>query len=152
MLSINTLAPDFSLIDKDGVSHKLSDFLGKKVILYFYPKDNTSGCTKQALNYKDLFNDIIDKNAVIIGISKDSKKSHMNFVSKYDLPFILLSDENLEAIKAYDVWHEKKLYGRTYMGVVRTTYIIDEKGYIISAEENVKPDDDAKNSLCILNK
>lgn len=152
MLSINTLAPDFSLIDKDGSSHKLSDYLGKKVILYFYPKDNTSGCTKQALNYKDLFNDIIDKNAVIIGISKDSKKSHMNFVSKYDLLFILLSDENLEAIKAYDVWHEKKLYGRTYMGVVRTTYIIDEKGYIISAEENVKPDDDAKNSLCILNK
>lgn len=152
MLSINSLAPDFSLIDKDGVCHKLSDYLGKKVILYFYPKDNTSGCTKQALNYKDLFNDIIDKNAVIIGISKDSKKSHMNFVSKYELPFILLSDENLEAIKAYDVWHEKKLYGRAYMGVVRTTYIIDEKGYIISAEENVKPDDDAKNSLCILNK
>ena len=152
MLSINSLAPDFSLIDKDGCSHKLSDYLRKKVILYFYPKDNTSGCTKQALNYKDLFNDIIDKNAVIIGISKDSKKSHMNFASKYELPFILLSDENLEAIKAYDVWHEKKLYGRTYMGVVRTTYIIDEKGYIISAEENVKPDDDAKNSLCILNK
>lgn len=152
MLSINSLAPDFSLIDKDGCSHKLSNYLGKKVILYFYPKDNTSGCTKQALNYKDLFNDIIDKNAVIIGISKDSKKSHMNFASKYELPFILLSDENLEAIKAYDVWHEKKLYGRTYMGVVRTTYIIDEKGYIISAEENVKPDDDAKNSLCILNK
>lgn len=152
MLSINSLAPDFSLIDKDGCSHKLSDYLGKKVILYFYPKDNTSGCTKQALNYKDLFNDIIDKNGIIIGISKDSKKSHMNFASKYELPFILLSDENLEAIKAYDVWHEKKLYGRTYMGVVRTTYIIDEKGYIISAEENVKPDDDAKNSLCILNK
>lgn len=152
MLSINSLAPDFSLIDKDGCSHKLSDYLGKKVILYFYPKDNTSGCTKQALNYKDLFNDIIDKNGIIIGISKDSKKSHMNFASKYELPFILLSDENLEVIKAYDVWHEKKLYGRTYMGVVRTTYIIDEKGYIISAEENVKPDGDAKNSLCILNK
>ena len=152
MLKVNTLAPDFSLKDKDGVYHKLSQYLGKKVILYFYPKDNTSGCTKQALNYKDLYEAINNQNAVIIGISKDSVKSHMNFVLKYDLPFILLSDEDLYVIKAYDVWHEKKLYGKAYMGIVRTTYIIDEKGLIINAEENVKPDEDAKNSLCVLNK
>lgn len=150
MLQVNSKAIDFNLPDQNGVMHSLSEYLGKKVVLYFYPKDNTSGCTKEALMYKELSNDFNNNNSVIIGISKDSQKSHYNFASKYELPFILLADESLEVIKAYDVWHEKKLYGKSYMGIVRTTYVIDENGIIMSAEEKVKPENDAHNSLCVV--
>lgn len=150
MLEVGTKAPLFSLPDKDNKIVNLSDFLGKKVILYFYPKDNTPGCTKQAKEYKEHYDSFIEKDAVVIGISKDSVKSHLKFATKYELPFILLSDTELEVVNAYDVWKEKKLYGITYMGVVRTTYLIDEQGIIIRAEENVKPDKDATNMVCSL--
>ena len=150
MLEIGTKAPNFTLPNHDGKLISLSEFRGQKVVLYFYPKDNTPGCTKQAITYKEHFDSFTLKNAVVIGISKDSVKSHFNFVSKYDLPFILLSDESLETIKQYDVWKEKKLYGKAYMGVVRTTYLIDEKGIIIKADEFVKPDQDALNMTCSL--
>lgn len=150
MLEIGTKAPLFSLPDKDNKIVNLSDFLGKKVILYFYPKDNTPGCTKQAKEYKEYYHSFIENDTVVIGISKDSVKSHLKFATKYELPFILLSDTELEVVNAYDVWKEKKLYGISYMGVVRTTYLIDEKGIIIRAEENVKPDKDAYNMVCSL--
>ena len=150
MLEIGTKAPNFTLPNKDGEDISLSNFKGKKVILYFYPKDNTPGCTKQANTYKEHFDSFVQKDAIIIGISKDSVKSHLNFATKYDLPFILLSDEDLDAIKKYDVWKEKKLYGKAYMGVVRTTYLINEEGIIVKAMENVKPDQDALNMVCSL--
>lgn len=137
MLKINTKAPSFKLQDQNGEYHKLSDYKGKKVILYFYPKDMTSGCTKQACNFRDLYPDFIEKGAVVLGVSKDSVSSHKKFEEKYGLPFTLLSDESLYTIKAYDVWKEKTLYGKKYMGVVRTTYLIDEKGKIIKAFEKV---------------
>ncbi len=152
MLEKGIKAPNFKLKDKDGNEVSLEDFLGKKVIVYFYPKDNTSGCTKEALNYKENYNKFIGENAVVIGISKDSQKSHEKFIEKYQLPFILLSDESLETIKAYDVWHEKKLYGKPYMGVVRTTYIIDEKGYIIDSDNKVNASTNAEDVLCTLKK
>ncbi len=138
MLNIGDKAPEFRLPDKDGNMISLKDFAGKKVVLYFYPKDNTSGCTKQACGFRDNYDSFGEKNAVIIGISKDSVKSHTNFASKHDLPFILLSDTELEAIKAYGVWQEKKLYGKTSMGVVRTTFVIDEEGNIEKIYEKVK--------------
>lgn len=150
MLEVNSKAINFVLPDEKGKLHELKDYFGKKIILYFYPKDNTSGCTTQALLYKKLYDEIKDNNGIVIGISKDSEKSHQKFIDKYELPFILLSDESLETIKAYDVWHEKKLYGKTHMGVVRTTYVIDEKGIIIKATSNVKPNEDAENSLCAI--
>lgn len=152
MLQINTQAPNFTLPDSSNVQHSLSDYLGKKVVLYFYPKDNTGGCSKQALNYKEMLPQIIDNNAIVIGISKDSPSSHQKFETKYDLPQLLLSDESLEVIKQYDVWHEKKLYGKPYMGVVRTTYVIDEKGVIIFANDTVKASTDACDILSIINK
>ena len=148
MLEINSKAPDFSLPDENGTIHKLSDYLGKKVVLYFYPKDNTSGCTMQALEFKRLFDDFNNANTIIIGISKDSIKSHLNFKTKYELPFIILSDPNLEAINAYNVYEEKSMYGRKYMGVVRTTFVIDEEGIIISKEEKVNA---KENPYCTLN-
>ena len=141
MLSKGMQAPDFCLFNQDQEKISLSDFKGKKVVLYFYAKDNTPGCTNQALGFKELYEEI-GKYAVLIGISKDSVKAHENFKNKYELPFMLLSDPNLEAIQAYDVWHEKKLYGKVSMGVVRTTYIIDENGEIecvmpkLKAKEN----------------
>lgn len=150
MLNENTKAIEFSLPDKDGKMISLSSFRGKKVILYFYPKDNTPGCTKQALSYKEKFEEFIDKNTVIIGVSKDSVSSHKKFVEKYELPFILLSDTTVEVIKAYDVWKEKKFMGKRYMGVVRSTYLIDESGMIIHAFENVSPDKDAQNMSCLI--
>ena len=125
-------------------------FKGKKVILYFYPKDNTSGCSSQAINFKNIYDKLIELNVILIGISKDSIKSHQNFISKYQLPFILLSDSTLQVIKDYDVWYEKKLYGKTYMGTVRTTYIIDESGYIIYAKENVNPSQNPNDVLNFL--
>lgn len=140
MLEVGSLAPDFSLPDENGKMHKLSDYRGQKVILYFYPKDNTAGCTKQACGFKDRYPLIQEKGAVVLGISKDSARAHKNFKTKYDLPFTLLSDPEHQVIEMYDVWKEKKNYGRVYMGIVRSTYLIDEKGIIVKALEKVKPD------------
>ena len=150
MLQEGSVAPTFALPDKDGNIVKLEDFKGQKVVLYFYPKDNTSGCTKQAIAFRDNFAEFKRNNIVVIGVSKDSEKSHQNFSAKYDLPFILLADTELTAIKAYDVWHEKTLYGKKYMGVVRATYIIDEKGTIIKVFEKAKPDTNASDILQFL--
>ena len=142
MLEVGVKAPDFSLPDQDGNMHSLSDYAGKKVILYFYPKDNTPGCTKQACGFSELYPQFSEKDAVILGVSKDSVASHKKFQEKFNLSFTLLSDTELTAIQAYDVWQEKKNYGKVSMGVVRTTYLIDEKGYIekvfkkVKAEEN----------------
>ena len=150
MLEIGTKAPEFTLNDKDGNAVSLADFKGKKVVLYFYPKDNTPGCTKQACAFAANFEKFKEIDAVIIGISKDSVASHLKFAQKYDLPFILLADTDLVAIKAYDVWQEKKLYGKTSMGVVRTTYIIDENGCIEKVMPKVKPDTNAAEILAYL--
>ena len=140
MLEVGVKAPEFKLQDKDGNFVSLSDFKNKKVVLYFYPRDNTPGCTKQACSFRDNYDAFKSKDVVVIGISKDSTKSHEKFVQKNDLPFILLSDPDLEAIKSYDVWQEKKLYGKVSMGVVRTTYIIDENGIIEKVYDKVKAD------------
>ena len=138
MLEIGTKAPAFSLPDQNGDMHTLEDYKGKKVILYFYPKDSTAGCTKQACGFAELYPEFTEKDAVILGVSKDSVKSHKNFETKYQLPFTLLSDPELSCIPAYDVWKEKKNYGKVSMGVVRTTYLIDEDGIIIKAFNKVK--------------
>ena len=143
-------APTFTLVDKNGKVVSLSDFLGKKVVLYFYPKDNTPGCTRQACAFAVAYSEFEKKNAVVIGISKDSVSSHEKFAGKYNLPFILLSDPKLQAIQAYGVWQEKKLYRKTSMGVVRTTFIIDEQGKIIKVMPKVKPDTNAAEVLKIL--
>ena len=137
MLEINTKAPDFTLPDQNGEMRSLSDYKGQKVILYFYPKDMTSGCTKQACSFGDLYPQFREKGAVVLGISKDSVASHKKFEEKFGLPFTLLSDTEKTVIQAYDVWKEKKLYGKVSMGVVRTTYLIDEDGIIIKAFEKV---------------
>lgn len=147
MLEIGTKAPDFTLPDKDGNEVTLSSFLGKKVVLYFYPKDNTPGCTRQACAFAGAYEGFKAKNVVVIGVSKDSTASHQKFADKYNLPFILLSDKDIEVIKAYDVWKEKKLYGKSALGVIRSTYIIDEKGNIEKAMEKVKPDTNAAEIL-----
>ena len=144
MLKLGTKAPNFKLEDQKGDVHQLSDYLGKKVILYFYPKDNTSGCKKQACGFAQVYPDILEKNAVILGVSKDSVKSHKKFQEKYNLPFTLLADPDHEVIEAYDVWKEKKMYGKTYMGIVRSTYLINEEGIIEKALEKVKPADNPK--------
>lgn len=138
MLEKGTKAPEFSLPDQNGTMHSLKDYKGKKVILYFYPKDNTPGCTKQACGFGDLHPQFAEKGAVIIGVSKDSVASHKRFEEKYGLPFTLLSDTELNCIKAYDVWQEKKNYGKVSMGVVRTTYLIDENGIITKVFGKVK--------------
>lgn len=140
MLEIGVKAPEFKLRDKDGNLVSLSDFKNKKVVLYFYPKDSTPGCTKQACSFRDNYENFKSEDVVVIGISKDSAKSHERFAQKNELPFILLSDPELETIKAYDVWKEKKLYGKIGFGVVRTTYIIDENGFIEKVYDKVKPD------------
>ena len=147
MLEIGTKAPAFTLPDKDGNMVSLTDFVGKKVVLYFYPKDNTPGCTKQACAFAGAYEGFRSKDIAVIGISKDSTASHQRFVEKYDLPFILLSDPDRQAIEGFDVWKEKKLYGKVSMGVVRTTYVIDEEGTIIWAKEKVKPDTNAAEIL-----
>ncbi|EHL15682.1 hypothetical protein HMPREF9630_02034 [Peptoanaerobacter stomatis] len=147
MLEIGTKAPEFELQDQNGDLHKLSDYLGKKVVLYFYPKDNTPGCTKQACGFSEMYPQFIEKNAVVIGVSKDSVKSHKKFEENHNLGFTLLSDEQLDTIKAYDVWKEKKNYGRTYMGIERTTYLIDEKGIIIKSFGKVKAADNPSQML-----
>lgn len=150
MLEIGNKAPVFTLPDKDGNLVSLSDFLGKKVVLYFYPKDNTPGCTRQACAFaaeNDAFKSI---DAVVIGISKDSVTSHFKFAQKYDLPFVLLSDPDLMAIQAYGVWQEKKLYGKVSMGVVRSTFLIDEQGNLEKIMTKVKPDTNAAEILSYL--
>lgn len=138
MLEKGTKAPEFSLPDENGEIRSLADYKGKKLILYFYPKDNTPGCTKQACGFAELYPQFNKKGVEVIGISKDSVASHKKFKDKYSLPFTILSDTELETIKAYDVWKEKKLYGKTSMGIVRTTYLIDEQGIIIEAMDKVK--------------
>lgn len=151
MLEVGTKAPEFTLMDKQGKSVSLSDFLGKKVVLYFYPRDNTPGCTRQACAFAANHGDFEQKNTVVIGVSKDSAASHLKFAQKYDLPFVLLSDPELQVIQAYGVWQEKKLYGKVSMGVVRSTYLIDEKGYIEKVMPKVKPDTNAGEILAYLN-
>jgi len=138
MLEVGTKAPEFTLPDQNGEMHSLSDYRGQKVVLYFYPKDSTPGCTKQACNFGELLPQFREKGAVVIGVSKDSVASHKKFEEKYGLPFTLLSDVERMVIEAYDVWKEKKNYGKVSMGVVRTTYLIDEEGIIIKAIGNVK--------------
>ena len=147
MLEVGTKAPDFTLPDQNGNMHSLSEYRGKKVILYFYPKDNTPGCTKQACGFAERYPKFTDKGAVVLGISKDSVASHKKFEEKYELPFTILSDPELVAIQAYDVWQEKKNYGKTYMGVVRTTYLIDEEGKIAKAFDKVKAADNPEQML-----
>ena len=147
MLEVGTKAPDFTLPDQNGDLHSLSEYKGKKIILYFYPKDNTAGCTKQACGFAERYPQFIEKGAVVLGISKDSVASHKKFEEKYGLPFTILSDPELVAIQAYDVWQEKKNYGKTYMGVVRSTYLIDENGKIVKAFEKVKAADNPEQML-----
>lgn len=147
MLEIGTKAPAFTLPDQNGELHSLADYEGKKVVLYFYPKDNTAGCTKQACGFGDLYPQFLEKGAVVIGVSKDSVASHKKFEEKYGLPFTLLSDTEKEVIQAYDVWKEKKNYGKVSMGVVRTTYLINEKGVIVKAYDKVKAADNPAQML-----
>ena len=147
MLDIGKIAPDFTLPDKDGVERKLSDFRGKKVVIYFYSKDNTAGCTRQAQAFAALYEQFSAVGAEVIGISKDSAASHLRFAEKHSLPFVLLSDPEHQAIEAYGVWQEKKLYGKVSMGVVRTTFIIDENGVIEKIMPKVKPDTNAADVL-----
>ena len=143
MLEIGMKAPEFTLSDKDGNTVSLSDYLGRKVVVYFYAKDNTPGCTRQACAFGESYEAFQAKNTVVIGISKDSAASHLRFAEKYHLPFILLSDPELQAIQAYGVWQEKKLYGKVSMGVGRSTYLIDERGMIEKVMPKVKPDTNA---------
>lgn len=150
MLEAGTKAPDFTLPDKNGDSVRLSDFRGKKVVLYFYPKDNTPGCTRQACAFAQNYDAFAEKGVVVIGISKDSSASHQKFAQKHALPFLLLSDPELTVIQAYDVWKEKKLYGKTGFGVIRSTYLIDEEGVIEKAMPKVKPDTNAAEILAYL--
>lgn len=152
MLESGIKAPDFTLKDKDSNDITLSSFLGKKVVLYFYPRDNTPGCTRQACAFKASYEKFKDNDIVVIGISKDSTVSHQKFAEKYDLPFILLSDPELIAIKLYDVWQEKKMYGKISMGVVRSTYIINEEGIIEKVYKKAKPDTNAEEILEYLGK
>jgi len=150
MLETGMKAPDFTLEDQNGLSVSLSDFIGKKIVLYFYPKDNTPGCTRQACAFAANYEQFKSRDVIVIGISKDSVASHLKFAQKHQLPFILLSDPELQAIHKYDVWKEKKLYGKVSMGVVRTTYIIDEQGYIEHVMPKVKPDTNADEILAHL--
>ena len=139
MLKVGKKAPDFKLYDQNGVLRSLSDYKGQKVVLYFYPKDMTSGCTKQACLFAQLYPQFREKDAVVLGVSKDSVSSHKKFEEKYGLPFTLLSDPDTKVIQKYDVWKEKSMYGKKYYGVVRSTYLIDKKGVIIKAFDKVKP-------------
>lgn len=150
MLEVGAKAPEFTLPDKDGNSVSLSDFAGKKVVLYFYPRDNTPGCTRQACAFAAAYEDFKAMDAAVIGVSKDSAASHQRFAEKHGLPFVLLSDPELTAIQAYGVWQEKKLYGKVSMGVVRTTFIIDEQGRIEKVMPKVKPDTNAAEILSYL--
>ncbi|MBE5816328.1 MAG: thioredoxin-dependent thiol peroxidase [Clostridiales bacterium] len=150
MLTVGEIAPEFTLKDKNSNNVSLSDFRGKRVVLYFYPKDNTPGCTRQACAFAGLYNQFTEKGVQVIGISKDKEASHIKFAEKYNLPFILLSDAELDVAQKYGVWKEKKLYGKVSMGVVRTTFIIDEDGRISYIMPNVKPDTNAEEVLSLL--
>lgn len=150
MLETGTKAPDFTLPDQNGNPVSLSDFAGKRVVVYFYPRDNTPGCTRQACAFAQNYEGFRAKDVVVIGISKDSVASHLKFARKYELPFILLSDPELQAIQAYGVWQEKKLYGKVSMGVVRTTFLIDAQGNIEKVMPKVKPDTNAADILAAL--
>ena len=150
MLEVGMRAPDFTLPDKDGRMVSLSDFAGKRVVLYFYPRDNTPGCTRQACAFAAAYEAFKSMDAVVIGVSKDSVASHQKFAEKYGLPFVLLSDPELTAIQAYGVWQEKKNYGKVSMGVVRTTYVIDPEGVIEKVMSKVKPDTNAAEILAYL--
>ena len=150
MLNVGEKAPEFTLLDRNGQPVRLSDFAGKRVVLYFYPRDNTPGCTRQACAFARLYEEFQALNAVMVGVSKDSVASHDKFAQKYGLPFVLLSDPELLAIQAYGVWQEKKLYGKTSMGVVRTTYLLDEQGVIQKVMPKVKPDQNAGEVLAFL--
>ena len=147
MIDVGMKAPDFTLSDKDGRAVSLSDFLGKRVVLYFYPKDNTPGCTRQACAFAASYREFAERGIEVIGISRDSAASHARFAEKYSLPFTILSDPDLTAIKAYGVWQEKKLYGKTTFGVVRTTFIIGADGNIERVMKKVKPDTNAEEIL-----
>lgn len=147
MIQENTKAPPFVLPDKNGAAVALNAFRGKKVVVYFYARDNTGGCTRQAQGYAALYDEFQQLNTEVIGISRDTAASHAKFAAKYELPFMLLSDPELSAIKAYDVWQERKLYGKTSFGVVRSSFVIDEKGTLIKVFRKVKPDTDAQNAL-----
>ncbi len=150
MLEVGTKAPAFTLNDKQGNPVSLADFLGKKVVLYFYPKDNTPGCTRQACAFALHHNSFTEQNVAVIGVSKDSVASHLKFAQKYDLPFVLLSDPEHTVLEAYGVWQEKKLYGKVSMGVVRSTYLINEQGIIEKVMPKVKPDTNAGEILSYL--
>ena len=141
MIAVGSTAPDFTLPDQDGVLRTLSDYRGRKVVLYFYPRDNTSGCTKQACSFADLYPQFLEKGATVLGVSKDSVASHKKFQEKYGLPFTLLSDPGTEVIQEYGAWQEKKSRGKTSMGTVRTTYLIDENGVVEKALTKVKAAD-----------
>lgn len=147
MLEVGTKAPSFALADQNGTMHTLEEYLGKKVILYFYSKDNTAGCTKQACGFGELYPQFQEKGAVVLGVSKDSVASHKKFAEKFGLPFTLLSDTELACVQAYDVWKEKNMYGKKVMGVVRTTYLIDEQGTIEKAFGKVKAADNPAQML-----
>ena len=147
----NIPAPDFTLADENGVEHKLSDYRGKPVLLYFYPKDNTKGCTTEACNFRDDYSDYENSGVVILGVSPDSSKSHMKFKTKFELPFTLLADEGHKVCELYEVWGLKKFMGREYEGVYRTTFLINTDGVIQKVFENVKPADHSKEVLAILN-
>ncbi len=150
MLQIGTKAPEFSLPDQNGAVHTLGEFRGRKVVLYFYPKDNTAGCSKQAAGFAELFPEFEKNGVAIVGVSKDSVASHKNFKKKFSLPFTLLSDTEKTCIEVYDVWKEKKNYGKTSMGIVRTTYLIDEEGTIIFTSDKVKAAENPKQMLGIV--
>ena len=150
MLSPGTKAPDFDLPTNGGKHLSLKSLRGKKVVLYFYPKDNTSGCTKEACAFRDNWGAVKKKGAVVIGVSADSVTSHDNFAGKYELPFPLVSDEKKELLKAYGVWQKKSLYGRSFMGIVRTTYVIDERGVISHVFPKVKVDGHVEEVLGVL--
>jgi peroxiredoxin Q/BCP len=150
LLAVGTKAPEFTTTDQDGKRHSLSDFKGKKVILYFYPKDNTSGCTKEACAFRDNFDQFRQLNVEILGVSIDSEKSHKSFVQKYDLPFTLLADADKSLVEAYGAWGEKSLYGKKYMGTNRVTYLIDEAGRIAAVFPKVKPERHAEELLAVL--
>ena len=150
LLEAGAKAPEFTLKDKDGKEVSLSDFAGRKVVLYFYPRDNTPGCTRQACAFAGAYSRFQNMGVAVIGISKDSTASHQKFADKYDLPFILLSDPELQAIQAYGVWQEKMMYGKKVMGVARTTFVIDEQGNILKRFDKVKPDQDVAQVLAFI--
>lgn len=149
-LNIGDIAPDFNLQDSAGKMHRLSDYRGQKAVVYFYPKDNTPGCTRQACAFRDSFAALKELNALVFGISRDDSESHQNFVKKYNLPFVLLSDPELEAIEAYGVWQKKSNFGKTYMGIVRSTFVVDENGVLIKIFPKANPDTNAADIIQFL--